>query len=408
MRHRSRNRYSIFGVSLFFAISAAGCRQAPPPASGTPPLPAKAQTVKYGVYVESGPMDSVLLKDYAPQSSLVVPETKVEKAKFSVIDVHTHPSMNNLKTPDDVKAWLRTMDQVGIATSVVFIDAVGEEFARQAALFKPYPDRFLLFCSLDSTNIEAPDYPQRAAAELERCYQMGARGVGELSDKGWGMQTGMGALNIGGKKEGPLPRDKRLHPDDPRLDLFWEKCAELNLPVNLHIADHPSCWQPLGPNQERTPDFQHFNLVGKDVPSYQELLAMRDRTLAKHPRTKFIACHLSNQGNDLASLSKVLDRYPNLYLDISARDYEIGREPRTALKFMLRYRDRVLFGTDMGNAKEMYQGWWRLLETGDEFLPGRVWWRLYGLELPDSVLKALYKDNAKRFLNWKPAVGATF
>jgi predicted TIM-barrel fold metal-dependent hydrolase len=310
MSYRKGNRHLMFVAFLFCIISAAGCRQALPAGSGTtPPQQEKAQIVKYGVSVESGPMDSVLLKDYAPQSSLVVPETKVEKAKYPVIDVHTHPSMNNLITVDDVKAWLRTMDEVGIVTSVVFIEAVGEEFARQSSLFKPYPDRFMLFCSLDSTNIEAPDYPQRAAAELERCYRMGARGVGELSDKGWGMQSGMGALNVDGKKEGPLPRDRRLHPDDPRLDLFWEKCAELNLPVNLHIADHPSCWQPLGPNQERTPDFQHFNLVGKEVPSYQELLTMRDRMLAKHPRTKFIACHLSNQGNDLASLSKFVRRY---------------------------------------------------------------------------------------------------
>ncbi len=402
MKHWNCKRKLILVLSFMVLFFLGSCRRAPLPESGSaPPKQDKPQTMKYGVYVESGPMDSVLLKDYAPQSSLVVPETKVEKSKFPVIDIHTHPSMNNIKSADDVKAWLRTMDEVGIATSVVFIEAVGEAFDREAALFKPYPDRFILFCSLDSTNIESQDYPQRAAAELERCYRMGARGVGELSDKGWGMQTGMGALKTGEKAEGPLPRDKRLHPDDPRLDLFWEKCAELNLPVNLHIADHPSCWQPLGPNQERTADFQHFNLYGKDVPSYQELLVMRDRMLAKHPHTKFILCHLSNQGNDLASLSKVMDRYPNLYLDISARDYEIGREPRTASKFLSRYRDRVLFGTDMGNAKEMYQGWWRLLETADEFLPGRVWWRLYGLELPPPVLKALYRDNAKRILNWK-------
>lgn len=147
----------------------------------------------------------------------------------------------------------------------------------------------------------------------------------------------------------------------------------------MHIADRPSCWKPLGPNQERTPDFQHFNVSGKDVWSYDELLAMRDRLLARHPETRFIFCHLSNQGNDSAALAKALDRFPNLFLDISARDYELGRQPRTARSFLARYRDRILLGTDMGHEQQMYEGWWRLLETADEYIPGRIWWRYYGL-----------------------------
>lgn len=368
------------------AILAAGCRQAPPEAS-----------VKYGVRVQSGPMDSILLKDYAPKASLVVPETRVEKARFPVIDVHSHSKMNGIKTPADVAAWVKTMDEVGVETSVVFTDAIGEEFDRAVELFKPYGRRFVLYCSIDTANIEAPDYPERAVRELERCYAKGARGVGELSDKGWGLQGAMSALD---PQKAPLPRAKRMHADDPRLDPFWEKCAELKLPVNMHIADHPSCWQPLGPNQERTPDFQHFNMVGKDVPSYEELLARRDRMLEKHPRTTVIACHLGNQGNDLATLAKVLERFPNLYLDISARDYELGRQPRNAARFLAAYSDRVLYGTDMGRDPAMYRGWWRLLETGDEFIPGRIWWRYYGLELPAPVLEKLYRSNALRVLNW--------
>jgi len=172
------------------------------------------------------------------------------------------------------------------------------------------------------------------------------------------------------------------------------------MPANLHIADHPSCWKPLDVFQERTPDYQHFNLYGKDVPSWEELIAMRDRTVAKHPRTRFIACHLGNQGHDLVSLAATLDKYPNLYVDISARDYEIGRAPRTAARFLGLYRHRVLFGTDMGREKSMFQAWWRRLESGDEFMPGRVWWRYYGLELPAPVLESLYRGNARQILNW--------
>lgn len=344
--------------------------------------------MKYGIPVKAGPMDSVLLKDYQPDSSLVVPITTVTKARFPVIDAHTHSGMSHIRTAADVDAWVRTMDDVGVEYTVVFTGAHGDEFAKKVALFKPHRNRFQLWCDLDTENIDDPGYPQRVAAGVERCYQMGARGIGEITDKGSGIQ------------KAKVSKSERMHFDDPRLDLAWEACRRLNMPVNMHIADHPSAWQPLGPHQERTPDFQTFNLYGKDVSSYEELLASRDRLLVRHPKTLFIACHLSNQGNNLASLSKTLDRFPNLYLDISARDYEVGRQPRNAAAFLAKYKDRVLFGTDMERDAEMYRGWWRLLETADEFMPGRIWWPYYGLDLPDTVLEALYRNNAKRLLNW--------
>jgi predicted TIM-barrel fold metal-dependent hydrolase len=340
-----------------------------------------------GVRAAPGPMDSVALKDWAPKPSLVVPVTSVPKARVPAVDVHTHVYA---RTPEEVAQWVRTMDEVGIETTVVLSGATGAEFDKLVDLYlKPYPTRFQLYCGVDRQEIDKPDYPERAVTELVRCYKMGARGVGELSDKGWGFT-----------RETNLPREKRLHPDDERLDLFWRKCAELKLPVNVHVADHPSCWTPLDVYQERTPDYQHFNQYGKDVPAWEELIAIRNRALAKNPKTTFIACHLGNQGHDLAMLGKELDRYPNLYLDISARDYEVGRAPRSAAKFLTKYKDRVLFGTDMGREKEMYQSWWRLFESGDEFMPGRIWWRYYGLELPGPVLDQLYRGNARRILNW--------
>lgn len=334
-------------------------------------------------------LGEIPLKDWAPTSSLIVPENHPAKARYPVIDVHSHVYAS---TPAQVAAWVRTMDETGIQTTVILTGATGAEFDHLVELFlKPYPGRFQLYCGVNTDNINAPDYPQRAVAELVRCYRQGARGVGELSDKGSGYTRGP-----------QLPRAQRLHPDDPRLSPFWAKCAELKLPVNIHMADHPSAWQPADNHQERSPSFQQYNQYGHDVPSYQEILAIRDRLLDAQPKTLFIACHFSNQGNDLATLSKVLDRFPNLYVDLSARDYEIGREPRTAAKFLARYQDRVLFGTDQGMAKSMYQAWWRLLETPDEYIPGPNWWRLYGLELPDNVLSKIYRDNAQRLLNWTP------
>ncbi|MEZ5355086.1 MAG: amidohydrolase family protein [Bryobacteraceae bacterium] len=356
-----------------------------------PAAAALAQETKFGIRVQPGPMDTILAKDYAPESSLVVEEHHPAKARFLAIDVHTHTSMNNIRAAADVDAWVKTMDEVGVDRSIVFTGAVGADFDRQVALFASHPKRFALYCAIDMQRQEEPGWTDRAVAELERCHAKGARGVGELTDKGWGLQA---------SEKGALPRARRFHLDHAKLAPFWEKCGQLRLPVNIHIADHPSCWKPLGPKQERTPDFQHFNLSTKDVPSYEELLATRDRMVAAHPKTTFLFCHLSNQANDTARLSAFLDRYPNAYLDISARDYELGRQPRTARRFIERYSNRLLWGTDMGNAAAMYRGWWRLLETEDEFIPGRLWWRYYGLDLPEAALKALYRDNALRILNW--------
>lgn len=128
---------------------------------------------------------------------------------------------------------------------------------------------------------------------------------------------------------------------------------------------------------------------------------MRDRTVARHPKTIFIVCHFGNQGNDLASLAKVIDQHPNMYADISARDYEIGRQPRYAAKWLAKYKDRVLFGTDQNISKNMYLSWWRLLETDDDYMPGHSWWMHYGLNLPASVLENLYRNNARKILNWE-------
>lgn len=347
-----------------------------------------------GVPSGPGPMDDVLLKDYAPRSTVVTEETFVPKAQYPVIDVHIHnyPARQESGSPEEhLSRWVETMDEVGVDTSVVLTGATGEEFDRLTELYlQSYPDRFQLYCGIETDRIGQADYPERAAVELERCYEQGARGIGEISDKGFGIT-----------RDPELEPKDRLHPDDDRLDPFWEKAGELNLPVNLHIADHPSAWAPPNVFQERTPIFQQFNQHGSEGLTYEELIPLLPRTLQKHPETTFIACHLANLGNDLRRLSGIMDRHDNLYIDISARDYEVGRQPRGAAQFLEDYQDRVLFGTDMGMDKGMYQSWWRLLESADEHMTGRVWWRYYGLDLPDSVLESLYRSNARRIMNWE-------
>lgn len=333
-------------------------------------------------------MGAIPIAEWTPKSSLVVQQTDVPKARYPVIDVHAHIYA---QTPAEVAEWVSVMDQVGIEKSIILTSTTGERFDQAVALYlDPYPDRFVIFAGILRERVNDPDYPQRAVAELERNYRLGARGLGELTDKGLGLSG-----------DASLTPEQRLHPDDPRLDLFWAKARELNMPANIHFADHPSAWEPPDHTQERTPGFQRFNQYGRNSPSHAEVLQIRDRFLKRHPDNIVIACHFSNQGHDFASLAKTLDTFPNLYLDIAARQYEFGRQPRAAAAFFNEYSDRLLFGTDRGREADMYRSFWQTLETADEYLPGQSWWMLYGLDLPDSVLHALYRNNALRLLNWQ-------
>lgn len=409
MKNNRRNFLKLAGISAAGATLLPGCNsgQAGKNESAAADA-AKAKDwqsdpewreIKYGAWTGPGvpegpgPMDDVLLKNYAPKSSVVGPKTYLPKAKYPVIDVHTHNYPGRAGDASSKKAladWVNIQQDAGVKTSVLLTSTTGQAFDDLVKMYlDPFPDQFQIFCGVEKEGIDKPDYPERAVAELERCYKMGARGVGELSDKGFGLTRDKG-----------LAPGERLHANDPRLTPFWDKCGDLNIPVIIHIADHPSSWQPPDNFQERTPVFQQFNKASDNGLPYEGLLATLPPVLKKHPKTKIIACHLFNLGNDLDRLAKVLDEHPSLHLDISARDYEVGRQPRRAVKFLTKYADRVLYGTDMGMDKGMYENWWRLLESDDEYFEGRVWWRYYGLQLPDPVLKAIYHDNAKRLLNW--------
>ena len=330
--------------------------------------------------------DKLLLKDYRPESIFKTPQDLPQKAKFPAIDVHYHiikgPTME--PAPGTPEERLKVMDEVGIQKTIILTLATGKRFDDAVAAYSKYPGRFDLWCGLDWENLGKPE----ALAELERCARKGAKGVGEIGDKGKGIL--IGSLHI--------------HPDDPRMDPIWEKCADLKLPVNIHVADPIWGYQAMDNKNDGLMSALQWRLDNqKDIVGFDGMMDILARTVARHPRTTFIACHLANLDFDLARLGAMLDKYPNLYADISAREHYLAAIPRASAKFLEKYQDRILFGTDSGYRPAMYRLYFRILETTDDHfyahgLPPDLHWPLYGLGLSDTVLKKLYRDNALRIL----------
>jgi uncharacterized protein len=367
---RIRAQRWVWGCAVLLSLSAAmppgRIRAAEEPAAGT-----------------ASP-DQLLLRDYRPRSIFKVPQTRVERARFPVMDVHSHAYA---KSEAEVDRWVRTMDAVGIERTVVLTGATGKRFDELTALYGRHSDRFELWCGVDYTGFDAPGFGPAAVAELERCYRAGARGVGELSDKGGGLRG-----NSGG-----------MHLDDPRMDSVLEKCAELGLPVNIHVGEDRWMYEPMDRHNDGLMNAFRWRIPERpDVLRHDEVIATLDRAAGRHPHTIFIACHFANSCHDLSVLGRMLDAHPNLYADISARFGETAPIPRHVSRFYEQYQDRLLYGTDMGMDPEMYRTTFRILETEDEHFYAQhlfnYHWPLHGFGLSEAVLKKLYGDNARRLL----------
>jgi predicted TIM-barrel fold metal-dependent hydrolase len=332
--------------------------------------------------------DLQLLKNYRPQSTYNIPKTEVKKARYPVIDVHSH---SYVRSPQDVEKWVRIMDETGIEKSVILTQRTGAEFDSVLALYSGHPDRFDVWCGFDYSGYNQAGFGPAAVAELERCYRKGAKGVGELGDKGKGLHY---------CRPQPAPG---MHPDDPRMDPLFQKCAELGLPVNIHIADPIWMYQKMDSTNDGLMNALKWRL--DDQPGIVDnpgMLKILEETVKKHPNTTFIACHFANQSHDLSKLGQLLDRYPNLFADISARFSETAPIPRFTANFYKKYQDRLLYGTDMGYVKTMYHTTFRILETNDEhfydFDLFSYHWSLYGFGLDDQILKKVYRENALKIL----------
>jgi predicted TIM-barrel fold metal-dependent hydrolase len=363
---------------------------------------------------------SLQLADFEPRSMLHVPETKVQRSRYPVIDVHTHLSMvakhahgvgigeqmEYFATAEEV---LPLMDRKNIRIMVNLTGGVGKGFEESIGKFQtPHPDRFVTFTEPWWERSNQPGYSQFQADEIVRAHKAGARGLKILKTLGLYLREKIST--------GPLVKI-----DDKRFDAMWEVCGSLGIPVAIHVSDPEAFFLPIDRFNERFEELNNhpdWSFYGGDFPSNAELLEARNRVLERHPKTQFIVLHVGNDAENLPYVGECMDRYPNMNVETGARIGELGRQPRMAKKFFEKYQDRILFGTDAvphGTdtpqqifTDKLYEIYYRFLETEDEYFdyaPARVppqgRWRIYGLGLTDEILKKVYYENAARLLQVK-------
>jgi predicted TIM-barrel fold metal-dependent hydrolase len=397
MSDRLTRRACLSGLGLGFTAGLPARTEARRPA---PPAPESQATA-----------GGLRLEDFQPRSMLAVPEHPIDRAKFPVVDVHTHPTGRPTEQgiprgeaiavrnqPADLLDMMRARN---LRTLVDLTGGTGSGLVEAVRTFQtPHPDRFVVFTEPSYDRIEEPGYAAWQAEELARAKAAGARGLKVLKVLGLFLREQVDA--------GPL-----VKVDDPRFDPMWEACAALDLPVAIHVSDPVAFFLPVDAHNERYEELHRhpdWSFHGRDYPSDADILAARDRVLARHPKTTFIGLHVGHASEDLAAASAALDRFPNLHVEIAARIGELGRQPRAAQRFFERYQDRILFGTD-GPQDALYPIYFRFLETEDEYfdygpgpIPSQGRWKIYGLGLSDSILRKVYAGNAERLLTLPPVV----
>lgn len=333
---------------------------------------------------------SMDFEDYDPPSTLVVPEHHVTRSKFPFIDVHNHQF--SMPT-QDLSVLIREMDKLNMMV-MVNLSGRGRGSADHLAggidnVKKHYPKRFIIFTNMDFSAIDDPQWQGRMLKQLEEDVKRGANGLKIYKSLGMFNQDSKG---------------NRIKIDDPRIGPIWDKCGELGIPVLIHAADPKSFWDPLDKDNERWLELKtHPNRRRGDTDPapWEQIIHEQHNIFRQHPNTKFINAHLGWYGNDLRTLGSLLDQFPNMYTEIGAVIAELGRQPRVASEFLIKYQDRVMFGKDSWVPEE-YETYFRVLETEDDYFPYHkryhAFWRMYGLNLPDEVLKKIYYKNALKVI----------
>jgi len=323
------------------------------------------------------------VEEYEPISTLIVSEHKLTRARYPFVDVHNHQWIMPIQTLDDLVVEMDSLN-MGVMVNLSGFRGKILEWSLDN-VNQNHPSRFVIFLNLDFEKLDDAGWPEEALVLLEEGVKQGVKGLKVY--KGLGLTD----KDNGGN---------RIAVDDPRLDPIWAKCGELGIPVLIHSGEPNSFWNPKDKHNERWLELKQEPSRYKDPkenPSFEEIMAEQHRVFRKHPGTKFINAHLGWFGNDLARLGKLFDEMPNMYTELGAVLAELGRQPKTARAFMIRYQDRVMFGKDTYQ-KEEYYTYFRVLETGDEYFDyyrkRHAHWKMYGLELPDSVLRKVYYGNA--------------
>ncbi len=345
------------------------------------------------------------LDRFRPVPMLKVEEHLLTRAKYPVVDVHTHPLFRLRGSTERLDEFVGVMDAQNIAVCVSLDGGLGERFIEHRRyLWTNHKERFVIFANVDwlgdgrlddpaTWDCQRPDFARRTAARLAEAKEAGASGLKLFKRFGLMYRNPDGTL---------------IRIDDPRWDPIWQACGELGLPIIMHVADPAAFFLATDETNERWEELKRhpdWSFRGDDFPSREDLLAARNRVIARHAETTFIGAHMGNNPEDLATVGVWLDTYPNLVVEIAARIGELGRQPYTARKFFLKYSDRVLFGTDGPRTPTRLVLHWRFLETLDEYFPyaenefpPQGFWRIYGVGLPDEVLRQVYYENAGRLI----------
>jgi len=357
------------------------------------------------------------LADYEPRSMLQVPETRLEKARFPAIDIHTHISVSaksengiglaaERKYLGTANELLQVMDRKNIRAMVNLTGGFDNGLRETVTKFdQAFPGRFYSFAEPSYAKFKQPDYPRIQADAIAQAHRDGGRGLKILKTLGLYLRENITSGTL-------------VKIDDPRFDPMWDACGQLQMPVAIHVSDPIAFFTPADRFNERYEELNNhpdWSFYEHDFPSNAELLEARNRVMARHPKTQFVVLHVGNFSEDLANVSQNLDRFPNMSVDIAARIGELGRQPRTARKFFDKYQDRILFGTDAtphGDEfpqqvfnDELYEIYYRFLETDDEYfdyapakVPPQGRWRIYGIDLREPILRRVYYENAARLL----------
>lgn len=335
--------------------------------------------------------------DYRPRSTLVTTETHVPRARFPVVDVHGHA--RGLAGAGTIEEMIQHLDALNVQVYIASDNLVGDQLRQALAAIEasPHRDRFRVMTGISFQGVGTPGWAEREVRRLEADIAAGAVGVGEVG-KGFGMTIR--------KADG-----SRLRIDDPELDPIWETLARLGVPAFIHTAEPPAFFQPLDMQNERWLELALFadrRNYGPGQVTFEELMEERNNLFRRHPNTTFIAAHFGWHANDLQRAGRLLDEFPNVHYEVGAILYELGRQPRAARDFFIRYQDRILFGKDSFQPSE-YPYFWRVFESADEYFDYyrdyHAFWKMYGMDLPDEVLRKLYHENALRLIPGLPREG---